>query len=99
MEQRSFGDILKKALFREVAEEETRERLRSLGYEGTWMDLLSQAQVERAARGDTAAFRLLRDTLDQTEERNMAQTAQLPDLRQLSDEELRRLLAEAEAAP
>lgn len=89
MEQ-SFGRILKKALSQPVSGEEERHRLRQLGYEGTWMDLLSQAQVERAARGDTAAFRLLRDTLEQETEE------ETEDLRSLSDGALRKRLARLE---
>ena len=80
----SFGEILRGALQKTVEGEEG-ERLRSLGYRGTWMDLLSQAQIEKAARGDTAAFRLLRDTGEQ-------EAAEGRDLRELTDGELRRML-------
>lgn len=82
MEQ-SLAAVLRRALSREVEGEEG-ERLRSLGYRGTWMDLLSQAQLEKAARGDTAAFRLVRDTLEAAEEAE--------DLRSLTDAQLRHLL-------
>lgn len=94
MEQRSFGRILRKALSQPVSGEQERQRLRRLGYEGTWMDLLSQAQVERAARGDTAAFRLLRDTMAQEEEHIEGSE----DLRCLSDQALRKMLAQLEEA-
>ena len=83
MEERSFGAVLRSALGKMVEGEEG-ERLRSLGYKGTWMDLLSQAQVEKAARGDTTAFRMVRDALAEGEEG--------VDIRQLTDAELRRLL-------
>lgn len=88
MGQKSFGAILREVLSREV-EGEAGEKLRRLGYAGTWMDLLSQAQVEKAARGDTTAFRLLRDALAET------QAAEISDLRSLTDEELRAMVAEA----
>lgn len=97
MAQRGFGHILRKALSREVPQEQERQRLRELGYEGTWMDLLSQAQVDRAARGDTAAFRLLRDTMAQEDEEPSALDGE--DLRGLSDEALRALLARLEETP
>ena len=88
MGQRSFGAILREVLSREV-EGEAGEKLRRLGYAGTWMDLLSQAQVEKAAKGDATAFRLLRDALEE------AETAQISDLRALSDEQLHAMLEEA----
>lgn len=90
MEQKSFGAILRQALEKAVEGEEG-ERLRQLGYRGTWMDLLSQAQVEKAARGDTAAFRLVRDTVAEAEERSV-------DLVELTDAELRRLLEDGAGA-
>ena len=90
MEQKSFGAILRQALEKAVEGEEG-ERLRQLGYRGTGMDLLSQAQVEKAARGDTAAFRLVRDTVAEAEERSV-------DLAELTDAELRRLLEDGAGA-
>ena len=90
MEKMDFGALLRRALDKMVEGEEG-ERLRSLGYKGTWMDLLSQAQVEKAARGDTAAFRLVRDTVAEAEERSV-------DLAELTDAELRRLLEDGAGA-
>lgn len=81
MEDRSFGAGLRAALNKMVEGEEG-ERLRSLGYKGTWMDLLTQAQIEKAARGDTTAFRLVRDALTEGE----------VDIRTMTDAELRHLL-------
>ena len=92
MEQKSFGAIVRKALNKPVEGEEG-QRLREMGYEGTWMELLSQAQVERAARGDTAAFRLLRDTMAQEEEGKCA--GEFP-LRAYSDDQLRALIKKPE---
>ena len=83
MEKMDFGALLRRALDKMVEGEEG-ERLRSLGYKGTWMDLLAQAQIEKAARGDSTAFRLVRDALAEGEEG--------VDIRQLTDAELRHLL-------
>ena len=83
MEKMDFGALLRRALDKMVEGEEG-ERLRSLGYKGTWMDLLAQAQIEKAARGDSTAFRLVRDALAEGEEG--------VDIRQLTDAELRNLL-------
>ena len=83
MEKMDFGALLRRALDKMVEGEEG-ERLRSLGYKGTWMDLLIQAQIEKAARGDSTAFRLVRDALAEGEEG--------VDIRQLTDAELRNLL-------
>ena len=83
MEKMDFGALLRRALDKMVEGEEG-ERLRALGYKGTWMDLLAQAQIEKAARGDSTAFRLVRDALAEGEEG--------VDIRQLTDAELRNLL-------
>lgn len=83
MEKMDFGALLRRALDKMVEGEEG-ERLRALGYRGTWMDLLTQAQIEKAARGDATAFRLVREALAEGEEG--------VDLRQLTDAELRNLL-------
>lgn len=83
MEKMDFGALLRRALDKMVEGEEG-ERLRALGYRGTWMDLLTQAQIEKAARGDATAFRLVRESLAEGEEG--------VDLRQLTDGELRNLL-------
>lgn len=83
MEKMDFGALLRRALDKMVEGEEG-ERLRALGYKGTWMDLLTQAQIEKAARGDSTAFRLVRDALAEGEEG--------VDIRQLTDAELRHLL-------
>ena len=93
MEKQRFGEGLREALSQEVWEEEKREQLRAMGYRGTWMDLLFQAQVERAAKGDATAFRLLRDAMaEAAEEEEKERLLTQEDLKGLSDEELRALL-------
>ena len=92
METQRFGEGLQKALSQEIWEEEKREQLRAMGYRGTWMDLLFQAQVERAAKGDATAFRLLRDAMAEAEEEEKARSLTQEDLKGLSDEELRAML-------
>ena len=92
METQRFGEGLQKALSQEIWEEEKREQLRAMGYRGTWMDLLFQAQVERAAKGDATAFRLLRDAMAEAEEEEKARSLTQEDLKRLSDEELRAML-------
>lgn len=93
MEKQRFGEGLREALSQEVWEEEKREQLRAMGYRGTWMDLLFQAQVERAAKGDATAFRLLRDAMAEAaeaEEKDRPLTAE--ELKGLTDDELRAML-------
>ena len=92
MEKQRFGEGLREALSQEVWEEEKREQLRAMGYRGTWMDLLFQAQVERAAKGDATAFRLLRDAMAEAAEEEKSRALTGEDLRQMSDEELWALL-------
>ena len=93
METQRFGEGLQKALSQEIWEEEKREQLRAMGYRGTWMDLLFQAQVERAAKGDATAFRLLRDAMaEAAEEEEKVRSLTQEDLKRLRDEELRAML-------
>ena len=92
METQRFGEGLREALSQEIWEEKKRQQLRAMGYRGTWMDLLFQAQVERAAKGDTTAFRLLRDAMAEAEEEEKARSLMQEDLKRLSDEELRAML-------
>ena len=92
MEKQRFGEGLREALSQEVWEEEKREQLRAMGYRGTWIDLLFQAQVERAAKGDATAFRLLRDAMAEAAEEEKSRALTGEDLRQMSDEELWALL-------
>lgn len=92
METQRFGEGLREALSQEIWEEEKRQQLRAMGYRGTWMDLLFQAQVERAAKGDATAFRLLRDAMAEAEEEEKARSLTQEDLKRLSDEELRAML-------
>lgn len=95
METQRFGEGLREALSQEIWEEEKREQLRAMGYRGTWMDLLFQAQVERAAKGDATAFRLLRDAMAEAaeeEEKELPLTQE--ELKRLSDDELRSMLAQ-----
>lgn len=79
--ERSFGALLRQALDRE-ADPETLERLRLEGH-GTWRELLARAQLEKAAKGDATAFRLVRE---------MAAEEGGEDVRAMSDEKLLRLL-------
>ena len=99
--RKTFAETLQAALAREITVEQGKEKLQALGYDGTWMDLLSQAQVDKAARGDTEAFRAVRDTIGE----NPRQAVDVGltsgpvsgmDLSQLSDDQLRAMIAARE---
>ena len=101
--RKTFAETLQAALAREITVEQGKEKLQALGYDGTWMDLLSQAQVDKAARGDTEAFRAVRDTIGE----NPRQAVDVGltngpvsgmDLTQLSDDQLRAMIAAREEA-
>ena len=101
--RKTFAETLQAALAREITVEQGKEKLQALGYDGTWMDLLSQAQVDRAAKGDTEAFRAVRDTIGE----NPRQAVDVGltsgpvsgmDLTQLSDDQLRAMIAAREEA-
>lgn len=101
-QRKTFAETLRAALAREITVEQGKDRLQELGYDGTWMDLLSQAQVERAAKGDTEAFRAVRDTIGESPRQGVDITglegkplADI-DLSQLSDDQLRAMIAARE---
>ena len=101
--RKTFAETLQAALAREITVEQGKEKLQALGYDGTWMDQLSQAQVDKASRGDTEAFRAVRDTIGE----NPRQAVDVGltsgpvsgmDLSQLSDDQLRAMIAAREEA-
>ena len=61
--RKTFAETLRAVLASEYPVEEAKQKLQSMGLDGTWMDQLSQAQVDKASRGDTEAFRAVRDTI------------------------------------
>ena len=101
--RKTFAETLRKALAGEVDIDEEKARLQALGYDGSWMDLLSQAQLDKAAKGDTEAFRAVRDTIgekprDGLEIGNLdGQPLATVDLRSMSDEQLRAMIAARQA--
>ena len=101
--RKTFAETLQAALAREITVEQGKEKLQALGYDGTWMDLLSLAQVDKAPRGDTEAFRAVRDTIGE----NPRQAVDVGltsgpvsgmDLSQLSDDQRRAMIAAREEA-
>lgn len=101
--KRTFRETLQEAMARQITVEQGRERLEALGYDGTWMDLLSQAQIDRAAKGDTEAFRAVRDTMGESPKQAVdVGLTNGPvsgmDLSQLSDDQLRAMIAAREEA-
>ena len=102
--QRTFRETLRAALAREITVEQGREHLQALGYDGKWMDLLSQAQVEKASRGDTEAFRAVRDTIGESPRQGVdvglsTQPVAGLDLATLSDAELRAMIEARQETP
>ena len=99
--RKTFAETLQAALAREITVEQGKEKLQALGYDGTWMDLLSQAQVDRAAKGDTEAFRAVRDTIGENPRQSVdvgltSGPVSGMDLSQLSDDQLRAMIAARE---
>ena len=99
--RKTFAETLRAVLASEYPVEEAKKKLQSMGLDGTWMDQLSQAQVDKASRGDTEAFRAVRDTIGE----NPRQAVDVGltsgpvsgmDLSQLSDDQLRAMIAARE---
>ena len=102
-QKKTFAETLRAVLASEYPVEEAKRKLQSMGLDGTWMDQLSQAQVDKASRGDTEAFRAVRDTIGE----NPRQAVDVGltngpvsgmDLSQLSDDQLRAMIAAREEA-
>ena len=102
-QKKTFAETLRAVLASEYPVEEAKKKLQDMGLDGTWMDQLSQAQVDKASRGDTEAFRAVRDTIGE----NPRQAVDVGltsgpvsgmDLSQLSDDQLRAMIAAREEA-
>ena len=102
-QKKTFAETLRAVLASEYPVEDAKQKLQSMGLDGTWMDQLSQAQVDKASRGDTEAFRAVRDTIGE----NPRQAVDVGltsgpvsgmDLTQLSDDQLRAMIAAREEA-
>ena len=102
-QKKTFAETLRAVLASEYPVEEAKKKLQGMGLDGTWMDQLSQAQVDKASRGDTEAFRAVRDTIGE----NPRQAVDVGltngpvsgmDLSQLSDDQLRAMIAAREEA-
>ena len=102
-QKKTFAETLRAVLASEYPVEDAKKKLQSMGLDGTWMDQLSQAQVDKASRGDTEAFRAVRDTIGE----NPKQAVDVGltngpvsgmDLSQLSDDQLRAMIAAREEA-
>ena len=102
-QKKTFAETLRAVLASEYPVEEAKKKLQNMGLDGTWMDQLSQAQVDKASRGDTEAFRAVRDTIGE----NPRQAVDVGltngpvsgmDLSQLSDDQLRAMIAAREEA-
>ena len=101
--RKTFAETLRAVLASEYPVEDAKRKLQDMGLDGTWMDQLSQAQVDKASRGDTEAFRAVRDTIGE----NPRQAVDVGltngpvsgmDLTQLSDDQLRAMIAAREEA-
>ena len=102
-QKKTFAETLRAVLASEYPVEDAKKKLQSMGLDGTWMDQLSQAQVDKASRGDTEAFRAVRDTIGE----NPRQAVDVGltsgpvsgrDLSQLCDDQLRAMIAAREEA-
>lgn len=100
-QKKTFAETLRAVLASEYPVEEAKRKLQDMGLDGTWMDQLSQAQVDKASRGDTEAFRAVRDTIGE----NPRQAVDVGltngpvsgmDLTQLSDDQLRAMIVARE---
>lgn len=96
---RTFREVAKAILDSPENDPAVLELLQQIGLEGTKRDALTLAQIVKAGKGDTDAFRMVRDTVGEKprEELEIGGMTDRPiqtiDLTQLSDNDLRRLAA------
>lgn len=99
---RTFAEVARAILDSPETDEETVALLQSIGLEGNKRDTMTLAQILKASKGDTDAFRIVRDTVGEKprEEMEIGGLADRPiqtiDLTKLSDDDLRRLAAAKE---
>lgn len=97
--RKTFAEGLRELLQMEETDPETRALLQELGLEGTIQDALNMAQVRQAHRGDSEAFRLIRDTVGEKPREGLeignldGKPLATVDLRELSNEQLQALAA------
>ena len=101
--RKTFAETLRAVLASEYPVEDAKRKLQGMGLDGTWMDQLSQAQVDKASRGDTEAFRAVRDTIGENPKQAVdvgltSGPVSGMDLSQLSDDQLRAMIAAREEA-
>ena len=102
-QKKTFAETLRAVLASEYPVEEAKKKLQDMGLDGTWMDQLSQAQGDKASRGDTEAFRAVRDTIGENPKQAVdvgltSGPVSGMDLSQLSDDQLRAMIAAREEA-
>ena len=102
-QKKTFAETLRAVLASEYPVEEAKRKLQDMGLDGTWMDQLTQAQVDKASRGDTEAFRAVRDTIGENPKQAVdvgltSGPVSGMDLSQLSDDQLRAMIAAREDA-
>lgn len=103
--RKNTQEIVRLILDREITVEEGADRLEALGLPTTWSTKAHVAVMQKAQNGDVEAMRYLRDSAgdkprDAVEIGNLdGQPLSTIDLSQLSDEQLRAMIALREEAP
>lgn len=98
--KKTFAEVARAILDSEETDPQILDLLRQIGLEGTKRDTLTLAQITKAAKGDTDAFRIVRDTVGEKprEELEIGNLASRPfetlDLSKLTDDQLKELAAQ-----
>ena len=98
--KKTFAEVARAILDSPEDNAEVLELLQKIGLEGTKRDAITLAQIAKAAKGDTDAFRIVRDTVgekprDELEIGNLASRPfETLDLSKLTDEQLKELVSQ-----
>ena len=94
---KTIAEVARAILDSPERDPETLALLQQIGLDGTTRDTMTLAQIVRATKGDTDAFRVIRDTIGEkpTEQVELGGLADRPiatiDLSKMDDDALRRL--------
>ena len=98
--KKTFAEVARAILDSPEDDAEVLSLLQKIGLDGTKRDTITLAQIVKAAKGDTDAFRIVRDTVgekprDELEIGNLASRPfETLDLSKLTDEQLKELAAQ-----
>lgn len=101
--QKTQAEIIRQIMALQLTPEEGADKLEALGLDPTWATDANVAVMQKARKGDVESLRYLRDTIGEKPREGLeignldGQPIATMDLSQMSDEQLRAMIASREA--